>query len=241
MINITEIIKENNKEIKNFKSNILRLEKLNDNDSFHFSNMLLQNMYKLIDNTFTFLFSNNCRPKEKEIIVIQLEKLHHMFFGELSTMYSDGLWELYQEREQEYYNEKHTFDPINFKSDFILEQINKLKTQIKPKKPTDSWFKVGIELANGKAFEIFNKYKSIKVREKRTVITKYIFGNKYEKSYDLYVYGSINGYKSVDKNIFNRSNAEDEIRKIIEHSKKKGDFICKEFIGKCKEYNISID
>jgi hypothetical protein len=226
MIDITEIIKENNKEIKNFKSNILRLEKLNEEDSFHFSNMLLQNMYKLIDNTFTFLFSNNCKPIEKKILVSQLEKLHIMFFGDLNTVYNFGYWEHFEEQEQEYYKSNHTFDPINFQSDFILEQINKLKTQIKPKKPTNSWFKVGIELANGRAFEIFNKYKSIKVKEKRVNITKEIFGTKYEDAFGLYVYGSINGYKSVDKNIFNRPNAEKEIGKIIEHCKKNGHSIC---------------
>ncbi len=247
MIDITEIIKENNKEIKNFKNNILRLEKLNEDDSSHFSNMLLQNIYKLIDNTFTFLFSNNCRPQEKEIIVIQLEKLHHMFFGELSTMYSDGLWELYQEREQEYYKDKHTFDPINFRSEFILEQIHKFKdkTYEDKSKPTnivedDSCFYVGIEFANGNAYDVYKKYLHIKIKNKRKIATQEIFKDNYKAVYDFYVYGTFDNYTNKQKNIFKRTDAENELKKVYAHCTKSKIDICEEFLIDCRKNGIEL-
>lgn len=245
-MDITEIIRENNKEIRNFKSNLLRVEMLNEEDSLHLSSVLLQSIYWSIDNTFSLLFSNNCKPKEKEIMVIQLEKLHNMFFGKLNTEYNFGYWQHFEEQEQEYYNYKHTFDPLNFQSDFILEQINKFKgnkEEIKSKPrniENETWFKVAVQFANGNIYNNHNKGLKLKITD---LANKFFIATEEVKigTYRAYLSFTLSEHKegvNKYKNIYYRKDAETELKKVVEYCINKKFEICPEFITICKEYKI---
>ena len=243
---ITQIIRENNKEIRNYKSNLLRFENLNEEDSLHLSSVLLQSIYWSIDNTFSLLFSNNCKPKEKEIMVIQLEKLHNMFFGKLNTEYNFGYWQHFEEQEQEYYNYKHTFDPLNFQSDFILEQINKFKDnkeeiKYKPRNiEVETWFKVAVQLANGNIYNNYNKGLKLSI----TDLTNKFFNATKDVTigtYRTYLSFTLSDNKEFEhryKNIYNRTNAETDLKQVVEYFKIKNQKICQEFITKCEEYGM---
>lgn len=247
-MDVTEIIRENNKEIRNFKSNLLRVEKLNEEDSMHLSSVILQSIYWSIDNTFSLLFSNNCKPKEKEIMVIQLEKLHSMFFGKLNVEYNGGYWQHWEEQEQEHCKTKHTFDPTNFQSDFILEQISKFKDKTEDVKrqplniEDETWFKVAVQFANGNIYNNHNRGLKLSITD---------FANKFFQAtedvkittYRAYVSFTLSDHKegvNKYKNIYYRKNSETELKKVVEYCASKKIEICKEFKEKCLEYGIYI-
>ena len=241
------ITRDNLNLIDNYKNDFGEFLKTQNDKESYLTDAYIH-LYTQINNTIQALEDKSTETNVILNLLDQLIKLKKIFFEILNKKYFSENWEGVAELMIKYYAEKNYINPSMFNEKYLdlvikrlFEQNNLVLNKVAKKKPVDSWFKVGIELANGRAFEIFYKYKSLKVKEKRIFITKEIFKDKYEEAFGLYIYGSINGYKSVDKNIFKRSNAEKEIGKIIKYCKQNGHSICDEFLEKCKFYKIAVD
>lgn len=245
-----KLIKENKNFLINFEKFIKpKLQNPDEGDNYEYIDAFCHNLYSQINETIIKLDLKNCTIIESDYLKEQLKEMVRLYFIEIEVDKKFLYWSYTEELAQEHLEYQNSFiNPEKFSFEYVIEIMNKLgidtkskEQQIKKSIENNTWFIIGVELANGNAFEIYEKYETIKVKDKRTVITKEIFKDRFLDAYKMYIFGSINNYKSIDKNLFRRPNAETEISKIVEHCKNKGIKICDAFIEKCKAYKISIN
>lgn len=259
--NCNALIKENKNIIRNFeitfernilifsKENLLKPEGHLDYVTQYITSVY-SNLYRQINKLIIVIDQDVCTIVEKPILLNQLRDLYNIFFEYLeSSLYRNDYWKINQNQEQEFFDSQYSFiEPENFHKDYILdliERFNKFLFNIpSPKNIIDlelnllaeTWFEIGFEFANG------NIYKHIKEGKTQVEIANILFKKRKIKSssYRPWINYTLSNVENV-KNIFKRTNSEEELQFVIRYCNKNQIDISEKFIEQCKESNINFN
>lgn len=254
-----KIKKENDKIIsdfeKNFEKNIARYELENKKyrqegeldyvDSYVAT--IYSNLYVQINQTIILLDIKKYAIIEIPILISQLKELYRLFFDYLETSkYKSDYWKLLEINDQQYFDYEYSFiEPDYFYKDYIFDLICRFdkdfstipmpNRKVKDHKNyiNETWFEIGLEFANG------NIDKLVKQGKSQVEIANILFKNKKIKpsSYRPWVNYTITKANN-DKNIFTRSNSEDELKKVYDYCIENNIDIAAKFIADCSQYDI---
>mgnify|MGYP000526439011 CR=1 FL=1 len=256
------IIRENNKLIENFEEKfekqVLHYKKEYEEQKFEYKedyvfqyvNHIYSLLYQHINETIITLDINRCTVVEKPILIIQLQELYRLFFEFLEkTEHKNDYWKHLEEQTQDFFEDDFTFiEPKNFLQNYIYEIIIQIKQNfstvpipIKKNKEkyifiNETWFEVALEFANG------NVYQLIKEGKSQVQMAKTLFKNRkiISSSYRPWLNHSIN--KTDDtKNVFGRTNSEDELKEVYSYCVKNNINVAEKFITDCNKNGIKLN
>jgi hypothetical protein len=240
-----QIIKGNKGVIANFDKSIkVKLENPDEAYNYEYINAFSNSLYSQINKSIISLDLKKCTIIESDTLYEQLTTMVKLYFTEIEADKKYMYWSRTEELAQDFFDYENSFiEPSKFKLEYIIEILNslrdvKLHSPKNNRKDYRTWFDVGIKFADGSIYKLYNKATGIKGIE----LKKEIFGENSSDRFRTYTDCTLSNEtgENRQKNIFARTNAEAELKVVIEHCLKHNIEICEKFKEECREININI-